>query len=213
MSLPEEPLTFQINLNRYASFGLCEVNKRWRKFARLLTIILVTILWLPEIILGAQSFSYDCMVFEDFSISNLGEFPNGWSPRTETGRSVYSVHLESGQRFLRAKAVNSGIEADKKRDWDLGQYPILTWKWRPREFPRGANEQHGKNDSVLGVYVGFSLLTGSLKYIWSESVPVGTEIDTGLFGRTKMKVVNSGVSADKESWRSEERRVGKECRL
>ena len=63
--------------------------------------------------------------------------------------------VESGARFLRASAKNLGIQAAKEREWDLEQYPVLSWKWRPREFPKGANEQSGKNDSVLSVYAVF----------------------------------------------------------
>lgn len=168
-------------------------------FLPTLTIVLLITLS-TRILSAAESSSDDCKILEGFSGSSTGEFPKGWKPRSEAGRSIYSVRVEGGQYFVRAKAINAGIEADKESAWDLQQYPFLTWRWRPREFPRGANEQSGKNDSVLGVYVGFSWMTGALKYIWSESVPTGSEIDTGLFGRTKMKVVNSGSTTDKETW-------------
>src|SRR5207253_10793875 len=72
--------------------------------------------------------------------SDLGEFPPDWKPRKDAGKSVYRVVEEKGLRFLRAASTGLGIQAAKQLEWDLGAYPMLAWSWRPREFPRGADE-------------------------------------------------------------------------
>ena len=71
-----------------------------------------------------------------------------WSPKTGTCFS-FAPELADG------KSSGNGSEADRPVKWNIEEYPILSWKWRPRVFPRGADEQNGKDDSVLGVYVGF----------------------------------------------------------
>ena len=150
---------------------------------------------------GAESAAgaRDCRVLEDFSSSTVGQFPVGWSPRRNSVRDSFRVHKEHGVRFLRATSEGHGLGADRVGGWDLERYPILAWSWRPRVFPSGADEREGPNDSALGVYVGFSWRSGSLKYVWSERLPLGTEFSV-TFGRTKMRVVNAGRPADRETW-------------
>jgi hypothetical protein len=172
-----------------------------------------------------------CIVLEDFSSSKLNSFPSGWTPREEAGRKVYIVTKEGDMHFVRASATGprsagNGIEADRPVKWNLEEYPILRWQWRPRVFPRGANEHTGKDDSALGVYIGFCapenldlcersfkgklslsdrlalaklLLTkgvGSLKYIWSEQLPKGSEFER----RKAVKVLESGAPASRDQW-------------
>lgn len=137
--------------------------------------------------------SADCIVIEDFSSSAVNNEPIGWKLRQSKGRDIYLIQSENGMKYLKAKAENKGIEIDKKISWDLNKYPILKWKWKPSVFPSGSNESDGdKNDSVLGLYVGFKNSSACIKYIWSERLKVGTRINTGFLGKTKMLVVNSG---------------------
>jgi hypothetical protein len=144
----------------------------------------------------------DCAVLENFSGSKVGEFPEGWKPRKDSGKAAYTVREDGGVRFLRAAAKNLGIQAAKEKSWDLGQHPVLAWKWRPREFPKGANEQSGKNDSVLSVYAVFphtKFSVKTVKYIWSEKVPVGTHLESSQ-GLTQAVVLRSGPPANRDAW-------------
>jgi hypothetical protein len=138
----------------------------------------------------------DCIVIDDLARSRIGEFPSGWEVRKEEGRRVYSVQEEGGLRFLRAASDGLGVQAARAHEWDLEQYPVLAWSWRPRQFPAGADEQRGKNDSALAVYmlVPHSRVAGpkAVKYIWSETVPVGTRLESNR-GLTQVKVLRSGA--------------------
>jgi len=83
---------------------------------------------------------------------------------------------------------------------------VLTWSWRPRVFPRGADEREaGSNDSVLAVYmiVPHSRITGpkAVKYIWSERVPEGTRLSSNM-NLTQVRVLRSGAAAGTE-WTDE----------
>ena len=140
----------------------------------------------------------DCVVIENFAKAKVGEFPPGWKVRKDAGMQVYSVREEDGRRFLHAHAKGHGIQAAKQHGWDLNAYPILAWAWRPLEFPHGAHEQEGKNDSPLAVYmlVDYSRVRGpkAVKYIWSERVPVGTRLNSN-YGLTQVRVLRSGADS------------------
>jgi hypothetical protein len=137
----------------------------------------------------------DCKTIDDFAKAPVGEFPADWKVRKDAGKAVYSVQEEGGLRFLRAVSKGLGIQAAKPYEWDVDAYPWLAWSWRAHEFPAGADEKSGKNDSVLAVYVlvPYSRIRGpkAVKYIWSEKVPVGTRLESNG-GLTQVLVVRSG---------------------
>jgi hypothetical protein len=153
----------------------------------------------------AQAGADECITLDDFSGSKVGTFPAGWEVRKDDGRSVYTVAEESGRRFLRAVAKGHGIQAARQTPaWDLETHPVLAWAWRPREFPRDGHEREsGRNDSVLAVYmaVPHSKVRGpkAVKYIWSEKVPVGTQLASNA-GLTQVRVLRSGPPASREAW-------------
>jgi hypothetical protein len=190
---------------------------------RLLSIVIAAIAGALAVPLRAEQ----CITLEDFSSSTPNSFPNGWTAREEAGRKVYIVLKEGDTLFVRARSMGTGIEADRPVKWNLEEYPILRWQWRPRVFPRGANEHTGKDDSALGLYIGFCppedldfcersvkgklsltdrvvlpklLFTkgvGSLKYIWSEQLAKGFEFDKG---RKAVKVLESGAPPNRDRW-------------
>jgi len=145
---------------------------------------------------GAQAPTGDCRVIDDFSKAAVGEFPSDWKVRKDAGKEAYAVKEEDGKRFLHANAKNLGIQAAREYEWDLKAYPVLAWSWRPLEFPRGADEKDGKNDSALAVYVlvPYSRIRGpkAVKYIWSEKVPEGTRLESNG-GLTQVRVLDSGT--------------------
>jgi len=138
----------------------------------------------------------DCKLIDDFARSPVGEFPSSsWKPRKDSARDVYTVHEEGGKRFLRAVSQGLGVQAAREvQGWDLATHPVLAWSWRPREFPKGADERTKQNDSPLAVYAVFShtpVSVKSVKYIWSEKVPKGTHIPQSN-GTTQGVVLRTG---------------------
>ena len=120
-----------------------------------------------------------CVVVDDFSKAAVGEFPSGWKVRKDSAKEVYKVAGDGDRRFLQADARGVGVQAGKQFDWNLKEYPILAWAWRPVEFPKDADERTKRNDSAVAVYAVFpksSWSVKSVKYIWSEKVPKGTHI-------------------------------------
>src|SRR5213594_3748952 len=45
----------------------------------------------------------DCTLIEDFGRAKVGEFPAGWKPRKDAGKSIYAVQEEGGKHFLCAR--------------------------------------------------------------------------------------------------------------
>jgi DUF3047 family protein len=167
---------------------------------RALIAVVAALLLLPAVLtppgLGAQG---NCVTLEDFKKSRVGNFPAGWKARKDAGEQVYTVAEERGVRFLRALSKELGIQAGREtKDWDLAARPMLAWSWRPRQFPRDADERTSKNDSALAVYmlVEHSRIAGpkAVKYIWSERVPVGTHLSSNN-GLTQVRVLRTGPAA------------------
>jgi hypothetical protein len=145
----------------------------------------------------------DCITIADFARDPVGAFPSDWKVRKEAGKSVYSVQEQDGRRYLQAVSKGLGIQAALAHEWDLDAYPILAWSWRPRTFPTGADERASStNDSVLAVYmlVDYSRIRGpkAVKYVWSERVPVGTQLSSNG-GLTQVLVRESGT-AKRDEW-------------
>ncbi len=155
----------------------------------------------PDTLVAAED---DCMVVDDFSKAKVGEFPGDWKPRKDAGKTIYTVQEDGGKRFLRAHAKGLGIQAAKEyQSWDLAAYPVLAWRWRPIEFPKGGDERESStNDSALAVYmlVPYSKIRGpkAVKYVWSEKAPVDTRLESNM-GLTKVRVLRSG-SDKKGEW-------------
>jgi hypothetical protein len=139
----------------------------------------------------------DCVTLEDFKDGRVGGFPPGWRARKDDGRDIYKIVEDGGLRFLRAVSPGLGIQAAREaKGWDLGARPVLAWSWRPRQFPRNADERESsRNDSPLAVYmlVEHSRIRGpkAVKYVWSERVPAGTHL-TSNYGLTQVRVLRTG---------------------
>lgn len=145
---------------------------------------------------AARPAAEECIVIDDFAKVKVGEFPADWKVRKDAGRQIYTGQEEGSLRFLHAHANDQGIQAARQYEWDVSRYPVLAWSWRPIEFPKGADEKDGKNDSVLAVYfmVPYSSIRGpkAVKYIWSERVAVGARLSSNG-GLTQVRVLRTGT--------------------
>jgi hypothetical protein len=145
-----------------------------------------------------------------FNGDEVGQCPSNWVSRDQKGMArVYSVQAEGEKKFLHADARDLCVQISYEKKWDLGNAPMLRWIWRAMIFPTGSNEQiKSGDDSVLGVYVVLRGLpfVKAIKYIWSDTLPVGSVFDSPFSSGTKMIVVRSG-RALAGAWVAEERNV------
>jgi hypothetical protein len=155
---------------------------------------------------SARAQGPECVVIDNFSAATVGQLPPEWKLRKDEARGVYTVREESGRLFLHAESRGLGIQVARAFEWNLEDYPVLMWSWRPRQFPEGADERRSaSNDSALSVYVlvPHSKIRGpkAVKYIWSERVPPGERLSSNA-GLTQVRVLRSGREGAGE-WREE----------
>ena len=133
-----------------------------------------------------------------FEPDEVGKFPSGWlSWDKNNAAKVYSVQVEGGKKFLHADSKGSRDQIGYERKWVLKEFPILQWQWRPLLFPVGTNEREKSgNDSVLGLYIIFGHwpFIKTIKYIWSDNLPVGIFFNSPFSKGTKILVIRSGRS-------------------
>jgi len=144
-------------------------------------------------------------VLEDFSASKVGAFPTGWRSKeasemslaTSSGR--YVVEQDGARKVLHATYRDQAVTIGKGFDgWDLNQYPVLQFQWKASKLPKGGNEDSmSQNDCGAAVYgfwdIGFPFSVNSIKYSWSSTLKVGTEISKRL-GHDFVRVMQSGES-------------------
>ena len=155
--------------------------------------------------------------FDDFSTSTVGEFPIHWTWRRDrdTGDAEkarqdgvdvfrYVIQEEDGNKYLHIRdehrpghSVSVFIEMDDI-EWELAEYPILSWRWRVSEVPAGADERFTEtNDSPASVAVvygtKFPFTPITIKWVWSSSLPLGAVAYRPGRGRAYTIVLGSGT--------------------
>jgi hypothetical protein len=146
-----------------------------------------------------------------FAGEEVGKFPSGWQALDGAhAPKVYSVQMEGDRKFLRADSKGMGLQIGYSKNWVLRDYPILQWQWRAVYFPTGTHEREkSRNDSVLGLYVVFGNhwpFIKAIKYIWSDTLPVGTNFPSPHNKGTRIVVVRSG-RAQAGTWVQERRDI------
>jgi hypothetical protein len=119
------------------------------------------------------------------------------------------VQVEGGEKFLRAVAQDVSVHLGYEKRWPLGEYPILQWQWRAMLFPTHSDERKkAGGDSVLGLYVVFGHwpFFNSIKYIWSDTLPVGESFNSPFSSKARIVVLRSGRALT-GTWVAERRDV------
>lgn len=160
--------------------------------------------------LGPGNLLAQTLISLNFEGDEVGKFPLGWSARDQENMlKIYRVQSEGGNKFLRADSRGTSVQIGYEKNWALKDFPMLRWRWRSQIFPEGTNEREKTgNDNVLAVYVvlGGWPIPRSIKYIWSDTLPVGEIFDSPHSSKTKVIVVRSGRSM-MGKWITEERNV------
>jgi hypothetical protein len=166
-------------------------------------LLLLVLLWSPPPVQA------ETPIHITFARNELGKFPPDWGSRDSSAPDVYSVRAEAGRRFLHAEAKGTSIQIAYEQKWPLKDFPMLRWQWRAVLFPSSSNEREKSgDDSVLGLYVVFGKwpFIKSLKYIWSDTLPVGATFNSPFSKSSKLIVLRSG-RAQAGMWVQETRNV------
>lgn len=147
------------------------------------------------------------IVLEDFENAPLDGLPPGWKPRGfgEAGKSPYAIGEEDGNRFLRAEDRGENVMLYKEVRWNAREYPYLSFRWRIRAVPEGADERvEDKADSAAGLYLSYrrklGIIPESVKFVWSGAIAAGSAFRRPGIGMPWTVVAGSGGPDD--SWRT-----------
>jgi len=169
------------------------VASRIRIAILIITVSVLSVLF-PKLLAGEGRAVIRCV--EDFSSFKAGTFPLGWKSRGGDGSDVYTVRSDH-EGYLEAKATRSAVTIAKEFEYDLKEYPFLSWQWRVLELPKGGDERYKRTgDSAAGIYVIFQgyFRPDNIKYVWSASLPVGTTTQSPYNSRTKIVVLRNQSS-------------------
>jgi len=158
-----------------------------------------------SLILWGAELPDDFTVLENFEQHGNNKFPAKWRSRNDDARKIYRIESESGDQFLRAHAVNQAVQIALEHIFDPQQQRRLTWRWRVRQLPIGADERNAeRHDAAAQVYVIFDnqYWPRIIKYTWSSSLPIGMRFIHPLYSRGRVVVLRSGES-DKMTWHDE----------
>jgi hypothetical protein len=147
------------------------------------------------------------IVLEDFEKGPLDGLPPGWKARRygEGAQPPYRIQEEHGNRFLRAEDRGENVMLYKEVRWSAREYPYLSFRWRIRAVPEGADERfEEKADSAAGLYLSYRRKLGivpeSVKFVWSGSLAAGSAFRRPGIGMPWTVVAGSG--APDGSWRT-----------
>ncbi len=132
---------------------------------------------------SAPVHSAGLLVLDDYSSKDTAGFPTAWkAQRQETkARKQYTVQTEKGMTFLTARDADQRVY--KKIAWDPRAMPIVTWRWRVKKAPGGA-------DPIAAVFVSLDtdllVIPVATKYVWSQTKDVGTMTEGGLFDASEI---------------------------
>jgi hypothetical protein len=128
-------------------------------------------------------------VLEDFKNGDADGFPKGWKAQRSEGKAkqAYTIQSEGEVVFLAARKADQRVY--KRIAWDPKAAPIVTWRWRLKAAPSGA-------DPVAAVFVSLDtdlmVIPVATKYVWSATKAKGTMTEGGVFDASEI-VVRSGL--------------------
>ncbi len=103
-----------------------------------------------------------------------GHLPDGWRLRANRGTPEVTVINDGPEHVLRLRSRAASFALERGLDVDPTQFPVLSWRWKVTELPRGGDFRHySKDDQAAQVLVVFGDRK-VLTYLWDTSAPKDT---------------------------------------
>lgn len=138
---------------------------------------------------------------------DLGKSPAAWELTVAKGSPDVEIGSEGAMKILSLRSSRSSFGVQRKVELELGLRPILSWRWRADELPRGGDFRRARtNDQAAQLYVAFSP-TRAIGYIWDSSAPEGATGKAAVappFLDLRIVVLRSG-EREAGLWRAERR--------
>jgi hypothetical protein len=161
------------------------------------------------------------MVFRYFDFNQKTALEQ-WEQKIFSGHVMYWIDFEketarlpAGQGFLHSKSQGTASAIFQRLKFDVAKYPHLSWNWAVKKFPNKtyAEDNKKRDDFAARMYVvfvsGFFANFRCVEYVWDESFPEGTILESPYSSRIKQMIIQSGPSQPGE-WVSESRNVLKD---
>ena len=172
-------------------------------------IILIFLLVLPGVNLAEEHVKPEnCeIIIDDFS-KGIGP---GWSKKSFSGETQYSVIQDEGQPYLRATSNGTASALYYKIEYDPREYPYIVWKWEVDNIiEKGDATQKSGDDYAARLFVvfpsSFFVRTQTLNYIWANKLPKDSSILCPYMDNNIMVSVQSGP-AKTGKWLAESRNI------
>lgn len=150
----------------------------------------------------------DSLIIEDFEGYEVDTFPRSWEWRGwgQVTEKPYRVREEEDNRFLRAEDTGQNVILYKGFRWNIKKYPFISWRWRIRAVPEGADERVEESaDNAAGIYLTYSMKLGliprSIKFVWSSALPTGSAFRRKGIGMPWTIVAGNGTGTLNE-WKT-----------
>ena len=134
--------------------------------------------------------------------------PQGWQLKQTSGQADFALVQSQGLHALKLRSADTSFAFQRRVHADLKEYPLLCWKWKVTQLPRGGDFRRSKtDDEAAQLFVAFSK-TRAIVYLWDTSAPQGLmgKAAAPPFMSLKAVVVRSGP-AQLGQWLSERRNV------
>jgi hypothetical protein len=183
----------------------------YSRYKKVLHILWETAISLSVLVIlfSAVAWALDRVVVADFSngVDETG-IPPGWQLKEKSGKAILKIIKHGDIHALWMRSANASFSLQKKVAVDLKQYPVLTWKWKVTELPKGGDFRKSEtDDQAAQLFLAFSK-TKALVYIWDTTAPQGIIDDAPAppFMTIKAVVVRSGFEGAGK-WITENRNV------
>jgi len=160
------------------------------------------------------------VIVEDWSKTPIGQkgVPNGWKTQSwGSPKYEFEVVNESPTRVLHLVSNGDSSTVNKDIKIDCKDYPVLQWRWKVAELPKGGDaRKKATDDQALQIYVTFPRFPNAVRsrvigYIWDTTAPAGTIVKSQKTGLVTYVVMRSG-GADIGKWVTETRNVCEDYR-
>jgi hypothetical protein len=155
------------------------------------------------------------VLVEDWSKAPVGHkgAPPGWKTQN-WGSPKFEFEIVNAEPNRALHLVSNGDSSTIIKDIkiDCKDYPVLQWRWKVIELPKGADSRKkATDDQAAQVSVTFPRFPSAVRsriidYVWDTTAPAGTIVKSEKTGLVTYVVVRSGQT-DLGKWITESRNV------
>lgn len=140
----------------------------------------------------------------------------GWEEKEFKGKTVYRVVPEGQGQVLRAESKGTASGLVLKYEYDVKEFPVLSWRWKVSNIINKGDERIKEGDDyaarvyiVLPHWIPFK--TRSINYIWANKLGLGECVPNAFYAKAMMCAVQSGKEKT-GTWITEQRNVYEDFR-